>query len=316
MLILATLAGLTLAAADPVPAGKCAVNEAATSQPDATVRFEYLNHAIYVQPTIGGKMARWFLLDTGSGAVVVDRRVARKLRLHVVDTATVEGTVGSQRAEIVAIDTLGIGCYRQPDIFAASADLSGMPAPEGAQLAGVIGYDVLQALSVRIDYNLRQLTFSASAAPADAGNVSRVAFVIDGSSPRVDALVDGRVPASLRLDTGLTSTGDDAYVAASASMWSSLGPSPVNDRVDAHGIGGRSSLDAMRARQLSIGTAVVSAPWLLRQDATGYFARTDAVSLVGNSFLERFSPVTIDYISSALYLASPAELALEAAPER
>ena len=277
----------------------------------ASVRFAYLDHGIYVQPTIAGRIVGWFLLDTGSGAVVVDRRVARRLALRVVDTATVEGTTGRQRAEIVAIDTLSIGCFDQPGIFAAATDLSAMPAPDGGRLAGVIGYDILQSLSVRIDFAERKLTLSAAAAPVATVGTTRVGFVIDGSAPRLDAVFDGRFQTSLRLDTGLGSAGDEAYATLPSAVWSRLGRSggSMSAPVGARGVGGSVSLGAIRVRDLAIGDAHVAAPWVLGQAARGYFARSDAAGLVGNSFLERFSPVTIDYISSALYLTMRTDVA-------
>ncbi len=290
----------------------CAAPAASSGATSAKpVRFAYLDHGIYVQATIAGRMAGWFLLDTGSGAVVVDRRVARKLGLRVVDTATVEGTTGRQRAEIVAIDTLSIGCFEQPGIFAAATDLSTMRAPDGSPLAGVIGYDILQSLSVRIDFAAREITLSAAAAPDSSSGATRVPFVIDASAPRFDAVFDGRFRAQLRLDTGLGSTGGDAYATLPYSLWDELGSSTgiERKRIDAHGIGGPTALGAIRVHDLSVGTAHVSQPWVLGQERRGYFARADAAGLVGNTFLERFSPVTIDYVSGAMYLTTKVELA-------
>lgn len=274
-------------------------------------RFTYAEHGIFVRVALDGVDAGWFLLDTGANATVVDDRVVTRRHLALAGHEVVEGTGSTVRARIYRLGNVSVNGATALAVTGVAQDLTGFPAPEGESLAGILGSDFLGSFVVTIDFATHQVTFSvATDSTARAG--MRIRFTTDHGAPRIPVTLDGRVAADFRIDTGLHGSYEDApYVAVTDDVWRTLSRThstaiPVRE-VAARGIGTRESvtLPVVRIDQLAIGAAHIESPWVVPQGRHGYFADDGAVSLLGNGVLERFSPVTIDYLTGSLYLTVP-----------
>jgi hypothetical protein len=196
-------------------------------------------------------------------------------------------------------------------VTGVAQDLSGFPSPDGKPLAGILGSDFLGAFAVRIDFVTREVTFLGEAADSTTAGRTRVHFDVDHGTPRIPVTLDGAVSAEFRIDTGLHGAYDRApYLAVTDDVWRGVArvhTGQVTERdVRVRGLGDADVvLPSIRINRLAIGAAQVDAPWVVPQLRRGYFAREDAVSLLGNGILQRFSPVTIDYLTGTLYLTVP-----------
>lgn len=298
----------------PKPAPRDATSTAPATSEHVTrwsSKFTYARHGIFVRVALDGTDAGWFLLDTGANATVVDTRVARARHLESIGDQMVEGTAGTTRATIYELGNVSVNGATAIAVTGVAQDLSGFPAPDGARLAGILGSDFLGAYAVRIDFATREVTFSGVAADSTTSGRTRIHFDVDHGTPRIPVTLDGHVAADFRIDTGLHGAYDAApYLAVTSAVWHALAPSHTGQLTDGEvrvrGLGDDDVVrPTVRIDRMAIGTAALAAPWVVPQGERGYFARADAVSLLGNGVLERFSPVTIDYLTGTLYLTVP-----------
>jgi Flp pilus assembly protein TadD/predicted aspartyl protease len=139
-----------------------------------------------------------FLLDTGAERTVISLDVARRrgvLPIASMQTAGVGG-VGLRGLEVGRIDTLEIGGLKVHNVpcLIKNPPLGGLPAREPESFS-----PLALGLSMRIDYERRQLTIGRSLEPADYTNelplrMHRLAFV--------RGTINGSLAATFVVDTG------------------------------------------------------------------------------------------------------------------
>ncbi len=279
-----------------------------TLKSDAT-RFTYFQRLIFVEMSVNNHSGLVFLLDTGANRSAIDLKTAGTLNLPITGTGKVEGTAGTIEVKQVLVKSIFLGKARARDLNLSSYDLSGSLVPPGMHLDGILGYDFLRSFSVSVDFARRTITFSprAAANPIHRSQGNGLPFVLDNGIPRVRATLNDSVRAEFRLDTGASLfETQDVYLNVTASVWEQLTALDAKLKPTAYltggGIGGEVKLPVARIRKFSAGTASISSPFVIVQPKLGYFARSDAVGFISNNLLEKFSPVTIDYLERKLYL--------------
>jgi predicted aspartyl protease len=151
--------------------------------------------------TVVGKVnggSQEFLLDTGAERTVISLDVARRrgvLPITSMQTAGVGG-VGLRGLEVGRIDTLEIGGLKVHNVpcLIKNPPLGGLPAREPESFS-----PLALGLSMRIDYERRQLTMGRSLEPGDYTTelplrMYRLAFV--------RGMINGSLPATFVVDTG------------------------------------------------------------------------------------------------------------------
>jgi len=155
----------------------------------------YRDYLVVVQGSLGGKLRRNLIIDTGTDPSVIDRRVAQELHMAgAAGTLAVHDRVVD--AEQAVLPSVRIGTPRAESLPVLIRDLSFLQKDLGIRIDGVIGLDVLSLSNFSIDYTTRRITFG-------------VAPVYGSSAPyqstpphwlTVTMEVDG-VPIHLLLDT-------------------------------------------------------------------------------------------------------------------
>ena len=276
--------------------------------PSWSSSFAYARDGIFVRVALDGVDAGWFLLDTGASATVVDTSVVRERHLAVIGHDSVEGTAGTMGTTLYELGNVSVNGATAIAVTGIAQDLRGFPSPDGKPLAGILGSDFLGAYAVRIDYATHEVTFTGAAADSTLPGRTRIHFDLDHGSPRVPVTLDGCLMTEFRIDTGLHGAdGDAPYLAVTEDVWLGIARARtgqvVTHAVWVRGLGdGDVVRPAVQIARVTIGAAGVDAPWVIPQPPRGYFARPDAVSLLGNGVLQRFSPVTIDFLTGSLYL--------------
>ena len=194
-----------------------------------------------VPVTIEGKGPFRFMIDTGSQATVVSRRLSEQLGLPSLGHATVVGMAARKRVELVRLDGLELASRMFDNLHAPLLEAEHMGAD------GIIGLDSLQGLRVMIDF--RADSISVDDARALGGN--RGYEIVVRARKRLgrliiaDAQIDG-VRTALVIDTG--SQGSIGNLALQRKLRAAKGVEVTSTDVTGSEIVGR--LDVPRTLQI------------------------------------------------------------------
>lgn len=257
----------------------------------------YAQH-IFVPVRVNGSEAAWFFLDSGAGESVVSRPWAQKAGLAFGGAIRGQGTgAGSATlgmARNVVFDLPGV---EVPTNTVAVWDFSPILPMLGREWDGILGYDVISRLVVRVDYEHKQITLydPATFVAGDRAAVLPISFM--GNLPLVHAkiVLPGRAPidAECAIDSGadgfhLTTPFTNANHVLE-SVRKTISSSSV-------GAGGESKEFAGRIAGLQLGPYLLHAPIVefSPDQRAGLLASPEIGALVGGEILQRFT-VTFDF---------------------
>jgi len=136
-----------------------------------------------------------FVVDTGTSPSILNARIARRMRLEVTSATLV--TVGrTLQVEQAVVPELALGPLAVTSLRMNVMDLSPWEKDLGAEIAGLIGMDVLGRTNFRLDYQKRELEFGGEAEEGIAVGYDRTTGLA-----LADATVQGR-RVRLIVDTG------------------------------------------------------------------------------------------------------------------
>src|SRR5215210_2250389 len=139
-----------------------------------------VNSVGFVMGRIAGKGPYWFLIDTGANRSALDSKVARDLGLLTAGPSNVEGSAGTVTVEEALIPHLQIGTASVRNLRPTVYDLSGSLAPQGMQVAGILGIDALGRSAVMWDHVHKRVVIGPAAAKlASLRGAAIVPFVLD-----------------------------------------------------------------------------------------------------------------------------------------
>jgi len=180
---------------------------------------------VFVAVRVNGAEAGWWSLDSGASVCLIDRTLARRLRLATRGSrqihGTGSGTVGIDSVRGPAGLTLRGGADATCNQLAA-ADLSGLTATTGRPVAGILGYDFFARYVVQIDYAAHAFRLYQPGVYRYAGRGDTLPIALERRQPRVTVRIDdGGRPAVLRtliVDTGSGDAVDDSVVMHSTTL--------------------------------------------------------------------------------------------------
>ena len=266
------------------------------ASPTSTIR----NSVGFVLGTIDGKGPYWFLVDTGANRSAIDDDVAQALHLIVPGTDKVEGSAGVVEVRRARVKHLRAAGLDVREINATVSDLSGSLAPEGSEIAGIIGFDAMGHAALLFDRRNRRIAFASKPATlASLRGATIVPFALDNDIPLMTAEVNGE-PVQLRLDTGAAiGDGPNIFVNVTEAFYERLRAADPSLRpytyFTATGMGGEIRIPVVKAGSLKLSRAQVREPRLIVQPKVGYFARPDAVGFLGAYAFARWPGFIVDY---------------------
>ncbi|MEZ5344767.1 MAG: retropepsin-like aspartic protease [Pyrinomonadaceae bacterium] len=281
--------------------GLCTVIEA--RKPSAII---YHQRLIFLKMTANDSHELLFLLDTGASKSAVDIKTAEKINLPVSGKSEVEGTAGVIEVKNARFDSLSFGDAEELGMEVTSYDLSGVLAPPDMKVDGILGYDFLRHFSINISYKDQTIDFSQS--PVKGNDCRSVLpFRLDNNIPRISGILSENIEADFRLDTGASLfETEDIYLNTTQNIWESLKVADPKLAPETYfsgsGVGGTVRLPVARINNFRIGDIENKNVYVIVQPKAGYFARDDAVGFISNNFLEKYDPVTIDYLSKRIFL--------------
>jgi hypothetical protein len=290
LLIILTLLPLGLSSQAPDLSPK---NSFATGE-EASFPFEFRNGMIFVPVRINESKLLSFVLDNGSARMLVDRTLASSLGLKPSGQGSMQGA-GAGRIPIEFVQNVKISLpgLESTGYEFSTADLQPLKATLGAEVDGILGYELFRRFVVTIDYETKTLTVTLPKA-FHAGESSQAlpielrdkwAFV------KGELVLPGPVTVQdhFMIDSGSGDAVDHPIVTKLQSR------RPTQSGV---GIGTAIQGATAQAKSFQIGKYTLLNPTL------GCCGATDETSkLIGNDVLKFFT-VTIDY-PSARILISP-----------
>lgn len=154
-------------------------------------------------------------LDTGSSMTILSSVVAAECGIEAIvrDTLEVATTTGHVQARPAAIDKIGIGGIEilNSTAMIVESQLMQVRVGDGSNpmasigIDGVIGFDIMSRLDIRIDYVRKLVTFmKPDPIQGKAASLGRNLFWV--GSPIVRLVSDRGVPLHFNLDTGAQET--------------------------------------------------------------------------------------------------------------
>lgn len=201
-------AALTLPAELP---GACALSIIPDGAADMRLPFEIVHGRVYVEAQVNGTGPHTFAIDTGaSGLGRADASLTAALGLELTGAVQNSDGVTVASADTVRLDSLDVGGVVRTNLDVITRDYSSK-APEGAEIAGIVGRDFFADGLLVIDFPARTVSFSRSRSiPADAPGALayerpfRVPVVIGGQT--VEANLDTGAGATMVFPRALYDT--------------------------------------------------------------------------------------------------------------
>jgi predicted aspartyl protease len=255
----------------------------------------YAQH-IFVPVRVNGTDAAWFFLDSGAGTSVVTKAWADKIGLASAGAMRAVGAAGATSLALAKTVVLGL-----PGVELALPGVTVLDAAALPQLGrtweGLLGYDVLSRLVVRIDYERKEITVIDPSSFVPAEHASALPLTFLGNWPLV--------PAKILLPTGepieskcFIDTGAGGLMLSTPFANANRIADAVNQTTSSsiYGTSGESKRISARIAGLQLG------PYLLRNPMAGFsldakegaLASPDIGAIIGGEILERFT-VTFDY---------------------
>ena len=277
------------------PAGKTSVQLPATLTQDGK---------FLVRVTIGGRGLD-FILDTGdSQGIVLDDDIARELGLKKYETHS--NAANAQRISQSAslVPEIAVGQLTMRDVAIETVPDIGMELPHVYKAVGLLGFDFIADLALKLDYTngtATALTLDSFAPPTT--DTIAIPARIGSGSPLVDIAVNGALGERFIVDTG--GAGGlmiaDYFARRHPEAMRDEGGRPAR-QMYFYGVGGDFKADPIQLKSVRIGQVDFNDFIAYRIGSQSYTGNYDGT--IGPEFLHFFTVYT-DYANSELYLSKP-----------
>jgi hypothetical protein len=265
-----------------------------------TIPIELENNHIYADALVDGKKVR-VIVDTG-GLNLLTPASAKRLGITAEGKLAASG-VGEERADLALAHgrevRLGGAVLENPVFYVI--DLGPLPAAEGTEIDGLVGFEMFRRFRVTIDYAAKTLTLADPARFTPPAGAHVVPFDLADRIPIVSGTLDG-LPVRITVDTGSRSslTLHGPFV-KQHGLVERYGAAP--ETVVGWGVGGPSRGRPARLGTLMLGDVAVNGiAGDLFTGTKGSFANPDHSGNLGGGVLRRFT-VAFDYDAKKMYLA-------------
>jgi hypothetical protein len=156
---------------------------------------------IKVRALVNGQDVGWFILDSGAGAMVIDKALADSLHLERLNRGSASGVGGTIESSARAVDKFEIGPITLRNVRFGDYDFSSFNKGPGPRIAGTIGTPIFRRAVVSMNWRGPTVEFyDRSKFKLEKGGWQRLRFSSD--NPAVLARVAGTPESWYRLDSG------------------------------------------------------------------------------------------------------------------
>jgi hypothetical protein len=236
---------------------------AGPSQPVA-IRFELRDNLVAFETTINGQK-QTAVLDSGAGALVLDRLFAERIGLNAKAAVgeVAGGGAQAQQLQPITVAKLTVGPLRFANIDGYAVNLEQLSASAGFPINILVGAPAFKSGAVTVDYQRRTVTFGPSGSAR--GCQSPISITIVHDVPVVEAELRPTAdsePVRLKLVVDL-GTRDHAVLLGGRFFRSKAGETLLKSGVPqqvGHGTGGAVEGSVSRAAEMRIGKMSIADP--------------------------------------------------------
>ncbi len=273
------------------PEAAARAGEFAGEERSTTCKVETRDGLVFVPVQLNGAAARWFVLDTGSSRMLIERNLARELKIPLEGNGSLGGAgTGRIPVEFARHVLFEIPGLAMPGIELAAADLTGLESMVGRPVEGIIGYEFFISHVVAVDYEANTLTVTTPEAFQPPPDAESIPVTFDQKWIRVKATLSlpGIAPVEdmFLVDSGSSDAADHPQVANAAGR---AGTNVGN------GLGAPGAGFVARANSLRLGKFVM-------RGMTAVSVTNEAVGpLMGAEVFRRFH-IIYDYPGHRIFL--------------
>jgi Aspartyl protease/PDZ domain len=306
---LALAAGLLLLTATIGVAQTPAVTPVTAQRPVTELPLKLiLGRVPIVQVTIGGSRPLAVLPDTGADDDILNARIARELKLHVLDPKVIEQPGGAIEMGQIESVQLKIGSVPVQNLAMVSAPLDPLQPFIGQALDGILGYGFFSQFVVEFDYAARRVRLFAPETYVAPPKAVMIPITFRGKSPLVEMTLEAATGESVKtfveIDTGsFESLGlKGAFLDGHRLVPADAPKRPLFGLA----IGGETTGYRTRLAAATLGPFRLSRP-VTSATTSGDGGSADVAGVLGGEALNRFK-VIVDYPRKQLLLIPNREL--------
>ncbi len=203
-----TVKALTARAAEPADPFRF-VPQALQSEvrkADAKIESKWVPQGlVLVKPLVNGKDVGWFILDSGAGGMVIDKKAAKELGMPEFGQVAAIGVGGVEKSSWFKADSIEIGGVRLSRTPMVGLDLGLIGLALGVKCAGIVGWDLFCRSVVELDVASRQVSVHSPNA-FDGSTLKWHPLRFSDNHPIVECRFEGDRKGLFRLDTGAATT--------------------------------------------------------------------------------------------------------------
>jgi len=256
------------------------------------IPFKFIHDHLFLEIELGGKKTLW-VLDSGAGATVVEKRFAEGLGLEPMGSLKGKGAGSVVDVSFTTLPAFSLPGVEFGEQKVAMIDLHWLFSEWfGLDVAGILGFDFLSRMVTRIDYANELISFYHP----DHFEYKGTGVILDapisqGNSFNLPLTVDGKYGGLWRLDTG------------AGGMWFHYPFAEKHGLLDLPGVQGMSAGAGGSGTYLSVQFNTIEfAGWTIEDPlisippgkGQGAFADEALTGNIGNSLLRHFV-IYLDY---------------------
>jgi predicted aspartyl protease len=269
------------------------------------IPFEFATRQPILPVKVNGGPAVPFVVDTGASIHVIDRELARQVKIAGGRASRMSGggqaSVDVQFVDGLTLEAAGMSWTEQ------RAAVAPLGYPDKKHFAGLIGAPILMRYTVEFNFPARTLRLLDPASYTPPQGAVIVPFELQADLPIVRATIDagsGPIEARLMVDTGASTFLDlNRPLVEAHRLVDALANATPGDRPAA--IGGTAPFLYGTAQRVTFGGHTFERPRLgLSRATTGSSSRSERDGVIGNELLRRWV-MTVDYARRRIALTQP-----------
>src|ERR1041385_3080662 len=253
---------------------------------------------IFLRARVNNSEPLWFILDSGSGDTVLDKRLVDKLKLRVEGEGEAAGGGGSQVAVLTTGVSLEVAGVRLPRQDLPAIDFQALEKSIGREIDGMLGYDFIRRFVIEVDYEALTMKIHNAAGYQYSGRGQIMPITTENDHPHVNLTVKipGRETLSGKFIVdggagGVTLEFSNAFVESHKLLESVT----ILETKSLPAIGGTHIIDYARGESIQIGKLRLTNPIIgFSQTARGSQNKPNIAGLIGTKFLRRFTVIYDD----------------------
>lgn len=156
---------------------------------------------LLVHPLVEGEDAGWFILDSGAGVMVIDKKVADRLGMPAFGEIVAVGVAGTTKSRFRRGGTFRLGPMTMSGTRYLELDLDFLTKAFGLPVGGICGRDLFARAAVEINISAEAVALHDPSRYRLSGASWQELF-FSGRNPAVRARFEGGREGLFRLDTG------------------------------------------------------------------------------------------------------------------